>query len=125
MLNAKLKPVSNQGDWSTAMQFIDRASGDPVDLGGDSFRLVLRPLAAGGRRRPALAGSTVTGELSLPSLGILAVYFPASAMRALEPGTYEVGLSISNGVLTAQVIVGRLPIIDGVVGDPTSATLDH
>ena len=118
MIQARFKPVTNQSDWATSIQFNDKATGTPIDITGDdmplSFALALQ--LVGERNMPALTGGTATGELTLPSLGILQIFFPAARMQALAPGSYDIGLTVTNGVNTVQILLGRLPIVDGIVG---------
>ena len=127
MFQARFKPVTNQSDWATSVQFNDKASGTPIDITGDdvplSFNLALKPVGQGSA--PALTGSTATGELTLPSLGILQIFFPAARMQALTPGSYDVGLTVTNGLNTSQILLGRLPIVNGIVGQSASATGDY
>jgi hypothetical protein len=118
MFQARFKPVTNQSDWATSIQFNDKATGTPIDITGDdmpnSFALAVQLVGDG--NMPALTGSTATGELTLPSLGILQIFFPAARMQALTPGSYDVGLTVTNGVNTAQILLGRLPLVNGIVG---------
>jgi hypothetical protein len=127
MFQARFKPVTNQSDWATSIQFNDKASGAPIDITGDdlplSFNLALKPVGEG--NTPSLTGSTATGELTLPSLGILQIFFPASRMQALSPGSYDVGLTVTNGLNTAQILLGRLPIVNGIVGQSAGTTGDY
>ena len=132
MFHAKLKEASNQSDWALPIQFIDRATGQLVDLSGDSFSLAVVSngpspdstyrgwrgygVSPGYKpRTPILTGSTATGELTITGPGMLYAYFPVARMRSLPPGMYEVGLTVTNGAQTAQVIVGYLPVRDGIV----------
>ncbi len=116
MFNARFKPVSNQADWATALVFNDRATGTPVDLTGLSFSLAAQLL--GQQNAPTLIGGTSTGELTNPSLGVLQVYFPASRMIGLTPGSYQVGMTVfqASSGFTVQVLLGVLPVIAGLVG---------
>jgi hypothetical protein len=118
MFQARFKPVTNQSDWATSIQFNDKATGMPIDITGDdmpnSFALAVQLVGDG--NMPALTGSTATGELTLPSLGILQIFFPAARMQVLTPGSYDVGLTVTNGVNTAQILLGRLPLVNGIVG---------
>ena len=127
MFQARFKPVTNQSDWATSIQFNDKATGTPIDITGDdvplSFNLALKPVGEG--NAAALTGSTATGELTLPSLGILQIFFPAARMQALTPGSYDVGLTVTNGLNTAQILLGRLPIVNGIVGQTAGATGDY
>jgi len=137
MFHAKLKEVSNCGDWALPIQFVDRASGTLVDLSGDTFYLAVVPTAPPpgssfrGRysydsnqsslhRTPVLTGSTLTGELQVTGPGMLYVYFPVARLRGLAPGMYRVGLTCTNGSQTVQIIVGMLPVRDGIVMQPTA-----
>jgi hypothetical protein len=127
MFQARFKPVTNQSDWATSIQFNDKASGTPIDITGDdvpnSFSLALA--LVGDANNAALTGSTTTGELTLPSLGILQIFFPAARIQALAPGSYDVGLTVTNGVNTAQILLGRLPIVNGIVGQSVGANWDY
>jgi hypothetical protein len=109
---AKFKPVSNQGDWSTWVHMFDRATGEDLDLSALAFQLAAVELSCGA----ALTGSSSTGELTVPSLGYLQIFFPVGRMQAMPPGSYRVGLTMANGVYTRQLILGLLPIVAGIVG---------
>jgi hypothetical protein len=114
MFTARFKPVSNQGDWATWIRLNNRADGTPIDLSAVSATLAAQ-LLSGARCANFLTGSTASGELTNPSLGILQVFFPVATMQALSPGSYRVGLTITNGIFTKQLILGLLPIVAGVV----------
>jgi len=131
--HAKLKEVSNQADWAMPIQIMDRSSQTLVDFTGTSFAIAVVPAApmpdatprswygygvgsaAVLTRQPVLTGSTATGEISIFGPGVLFVYFPAARMRGLAPGMYKVGLTCTNGGQTIQLIIGYLPVRDGVV----------
>jgi hypothetical protein len=116
MFKARFKPVSNQADWATTLTFNDRIAGTPIDITGLSFTLTAQLL--GCQNAPTLNGSTATGELTNPSLGVLQVYFPASRMQGLTPGSYQVGMTVfqASSGYTVQVMLGILPVIAGIVG---------
>jgi hypothetical protein len=128
MFQARFKPISNQSDWSTAIQFNDKASGTPVDITGggspaNSFTLALQ--LAGTCNAPALQGSTATGELTTPSLGILLIYFPVGRMQSLTPGSYRVGLTVTNAIFTTEIFLGLLPVVNGIVGQSAGPNWDY
>jgi hypothetical protein len=114
MYLTKFHPVSNQGDWATWVLMSDRASGQPLDLSSLSFALA----AVRQQGCDALTGSSSTGELTNPSTGYLQIFFPVARMQALPPGSYKVGLTMSNGAYTRQLILGLLPVVSGVVNMP-------
>jgi hypothetical protein len=67
---------------------------------------------------PDLVASTSNGKLALSDQrGQFQWGFALSEMRALCPGTYDTGLTLTSadGVQTMQLCEGPLPIIDGVV----------
>lgn len=126
MFTARFKPLSNQSDWSTACLFNDKATGTPITLTGITFTLQLQLIGSSRNNNSnstgaSLVGSTGSGELTLPSLGILQIFFPVTRIQVLQPGSYDVGLTMTNGIFTAQVIIGRLPIISGIIGSGTQS----
>lgn len=117
MFAARFRPVSNLADWQTIVQMTDVATGDLLDLTGGSTPLTWtiearlqnyrnRPL------RPWLQASTGdgSGSLTVLGLGLLQIFFAASVMQAMEPGSYEVRLTVTNGTYTRQIWTGLLPV---------------
>lgn len=104
-----LEAASNRADWTMQLQLIDSEDGDTIDLSGcdvvlevkDECRSVLRAAVGDG--------------VSFPQDDVLLWNFPADQMRALRSGNYNVGLTISAEGQTVQLIVGTLPVIDGIV----------
>jgi hypothetical protein len=132
MKHAKLKETSNQSDWSMPVQFIDRTTGNLVDLTGSSVQIAVAATtpppdvnyrgwygygtgAPNIGRRPVLVGSTDTGEVTIAGPGMLMVYFPVTRMQSLPAGMYKVGMTLANAGLTVQLFIGYLPVRDGVV----------
>lgn len=109
MYVGSIEQQSNRADWTMQIQLVDSEDGDTIQLSTcdvvlevkDGCRCILK----------ASVGSGVT----FPQDDVLRWTFPADEMRALRSGTYDVGLTISNDGQTVQLIVGTLPIIDGVV----------
>lgn len=122
MFTARFQPVSNRADWSTAIRIFDKATGDLCDATGGDVPLTWTLCAhlKGGRYGwPSLQGSTSTGEITAPSLGILAIFFPATTMGGLEPGSYDISLLVTNGIFTTEIFVGLLPVIGRHLGLPS------
>jgi hypothetical protein len=118
---AKFKPVSNQADWATTVYMWDKATGEALDLSSLDFHLAAVLLSG----HVALTGSIGTGELTLPSLGYLQIFFPVTRMQALPPGSYRVGLVMANDTYTKQLILGDLPVLSGFVGLSTYCPWDE
>jgi hypothetical protein len=132
MFITNLRSITNRSMWATAILFNDKSTGLPMDITGggvpNSFVLALRR-TEGNRNSwpmnsfydpnylgpPDLVGSTTTGELTIPALGILQVNFPVARIQTLCPGSYRMGLGVTNGISTVEVAVGLLPVIDGII----------
>src|ERR1700738_3898149 len=111
MINARFKPISNQSDWSTACVINDRATGTPIDL-TNIVTITLAVQMINQPNNPILTGSLTTGEITKPSLGIIQIYFPATRMQALTPGSYQVGMILADAVpRTVELFLGLLPVV--------------
>jgi hypothetical protein len=124
MYIARFKPISNQSDWRTAILFNDRATGTPIDMTGISFTmqisLIGRYYNLQNSAGSTMTLSTATGELTNPSLGILQIIVLIGRMQGMMPGTYDVGLQMTNNVITVQTLLGKLPIVNGIIGSGTA-----
>jgi hypothetical protein len=116
MFNVRLKPVSNQADWVCFMQMTDKDTGELLDLTGGSVPLTwtFEARLQGGRwLRPFLQTSSDdgSGQIYVAALGVLGLNFPVATMQALEVGSYELFLGVTNGVFTRQISLGLLPVV--------------
>jgi hypothetical protein len=86
---------------------------NPIDL--TTFSLVFEISDRDGC--PRLEANTDNGKLTIIGLGMIRVFFTRDEMRSLCTGTYQTGLTVTNddGTQTAQLSVGPMPVIDGVV----------
>lgn len=83
------------------------------------------PLIGTGGGGPILTANFASGNISLIDTGVFQVYFSASQMQSLWPGTWDVGCIISglDGIDVRQVFRGKLPILRGfIVPNPNSAS---
>lgn len=62
-----------------------------------------------------LGGAPNQGKILVVDMGVLNLNIPESVMRTLSSGTYELNMSIFDGVNTRQGIHARLPILYGGV----------
>ena len=112
MLNVRFPPASNRADWRFWLTNTDPNDGSMIGLSVDQITLaVSRPDCL----PPLLSAAPGDGKITSPSTGVFEVRFPASEMRQLAAGTYEVGAIIFDGTDTAQLIIGTVPVINGVV----------
>ncbi len=112
MTDIRFPRASNRADWRFWLKNTDPTDGSLIDIQPSQITLQVRRQDGCG---PVLSAAPGDGKVTSPSTGILEVRFPASEMRGLSPNIYEVGAIITDGIDTAQLILGTVPIIDGVV----------
>lgn len=115
MFGTRFKPVSNQADWQSIVQMTDKATGALLDLTGGSTPLIWTVEARLQNERPlrpwlTAASNDGSGYLTVLGLGLLQIWFPVAVMQAMEPGSYNVTLIVTNGVYTRQIWLGLLPV---------------
>lgn len=116
MLIGTLSQVSNRATWEENYQIFDSETGDSIDLGDvDEITLEVRDPDT----RAAVLSATLTdGDIEIlgdDEDGTFQWRFEASEMRVLSAKTYEVGCVIEADDDEAQLLVGALPVIDGIV----------
>lgn len=111
MLVTTLPPVSNRAGWSYSVEVLDDDTGEPLALAGLDIVFEVRDDA----ERVVLSATIANGKLALVDTGVFAAAFARDQMATLRPGTYRVGCTISDAGDTAQLIIGRLPVLDGIV----------
>lgn len=107
-----LSSVTNAEDWSQPVRVTDGDEG--FDLSGYTIQIRV----SDDRGCQVLAGSTSDGVVSLvnddeavPS--IISWVFRASTMATIRAGNYIVGVRITDGTNTNQIILGKVAIVDG------------
>lgn len=114
MYSGTLGPVSNKQTWRQGFQIIDDDSGDAFDI-GNATAITLwvrdpRSLTA------VLTASLDNGKITLQDdTGVFQVLFSASDMGALAPKSYDIGITITADGDTSQLLIGMLPVLDGIV----------
>jgi hypothetical protein len=111
MFQARLQPIAKGSDWIEIVELSDIDSGDPVDFTGASFTVSLRRK---GDSSPSVTGTNATSQVISPEAGIVHIQFMASSIDALDPGEYDIGLKIERDGFTESLIIGTLPVIDGI-----------
>lgn len=112
MTDIRFPRASNRADWRFWLKNTDPTDGTLVDI---PISMVTLQVRRRGRCGPVLSTSPGDGKVTSPQAGVLEVRFPASEMRGLCADTYEIGAIISDGTDTSQLILGTVPIYDGVV----------
>lgn len=116
MFHGSLDPVSNRATWSESFELIDSETGDPISLSAvDEITLEVRDMET----QSAVLTATMTGGdivvVGAATDGTFQVRFEASQMRALCAKTHEVGVTIEQDDDTVQLVIGTLPVLDGIV----------
>ena len=114
MITKTLDPVSNAETWTDHLEFIDDETEEAWFLEGsppDEITIRLRDSSTG---NIVLTGTLTGGEIEVVDDGIAEFTFSASAMSALDPKTYEVGVLLTDEDVTRQVILGHLPVLSGL-----------
>lgn len=109
-----LEAVSNKATWSEDRSLIDQETGERIDL-GDLDEITIQVVEREGGS-VVLSGSLSGGEIELlDDDEIFRWTFTASQMSALCAKTYSVGIIATQDEETIQILVGTLPVLDGIV----------
>lgn len=113
MFTGTLSPASNRATWSESYELTDSDTGEAISLASvDEITLEVRDPDSGSA---VLSGTMTGGEISIIATGIFQWRFEASAMRGLNPKTYEIGCVIEQDGDEVQILIGHLPVLDGIV----------
>jgi hypothetical protein len=113
MFIGPLNPTSNKATWSVLYQLVDAETDEAIDLSGaDEITVQVRDQRS---CSPVLSGSLSGGQVSLVDTGTFQWVFSASQMSALCANTYDVGCTIEQDGQTVQILIGTLPVLNGVV----------
>jgi hypothetical protein len=103
MLKRILPPISNRADWTSSYPV-----GADADLSSATIVFAIND--------PYDCDNKINGTITIPSRGFFTVSFTRDQLKELN-GTYDVGCTIEISNVTTQFIVGRLPILDGIVAE--------
>lgn len=113
MLTGTLSPTSNKQDWSESISLTDDETDEAIDLSDvDEITIEVRNPLNGCTE---LSGTMTGGEISIIETGVFSWSFTAAQMGNLCPRAYEVGCIITKDDQTIQLLIGQLPVIDGIV----------
>lgn len=115
MKTGTLEPVSNLETWTDTIEFYDDDDGTAFDL-EDVTEVTLR-LRDPSNGAIVLEGTLTGGDLTVvgdEADGTVEFVFSADAMSALNPKTYEIGCLLETATITKQIILGRMPVLEGL-----------
>jgi hypothetical protein len=111
-----LNPASNRATWVVNYAITDRSTGDPISLSAVSEITIW--VRDNDSSNVMLSGNMSGGQvvvIGVPADGIFQWRFEASAMRNLCAKVYDVGCTLEQSGDTVQMLIDRVPVLDGVV----------
>lgn len=117
MYTGSLDPFSNRADWKARYRVIDSETWEDVDLTGCTVVLGVYDE----NKCQRLTGSNASGgvitleEYTTGVFSIISWSFEFGTVRNICPGTYSVGVTISNDDQKMQFIIGSVACLDGNV----------
>lgn len=115
MHGTPLPQITNATDWAVTVAVIDDTTGVGFDL---STYTAITVRVTDSRNSQMLTGTLSDGTIVVTAdddavSSILSWTFRASEMATLAAGSYTVAVKIGDGTNTTQLILGRLPVVDG------------
>jgi hypothetical protein len=114
MRTGTLPPVSNSETWTDTITLYDDETGETLDTGDvTAFSIKLRDTNGS----IALEGDLTSGHVAAAGVstdGTFEFTFSADEMGALNAKTYEAGILITASGITRQIILGSLPVLEGL-----------
>lgn len=110
MLKARLGPISNKSDWILSIKIQDSDTGDAFDLTGASASISVRKV---GCESTDIVSDTDGGKITFPDTGIIHSEVLYGSYD-FDIGDYDVSLTLSRDGYTDTIIIGTLPVLDGL-----------
>jgi hypothetical protein len=113
MYTGSLATVSNTATWQFARTLKDDETDENVIIDDCIVTVTVREQNNGSQR---LVASSEDGSIFFPEEGVFQWKFTVAQMQTLCPGTYDVGVRISDKdkEVTEPLIVGTITVIDGI-----------
>jgi len=123
VLIGPLLPISNKATWTEALSVTDGETGEAIDLSSaDEITITVRDTNSrpsdycfGTNPTPVLTATLTGGQVVLVETGVLEWTFTKDQMRALAAKTYQVGLTLEDDGEVVQLIIGTVPVLEGIV----------
>lgn len=113
MYEGSLPRQSNKAGYAPVIEILDDDTDEAIDISDASIVFEIRDQLTG---TTLLSATTTNAKVAVIDTGVFQASFTAAQMKNLNSGSYDVGCTISNADSEAQqLIIGTLPIIDGVV----------
>lgn len=110
MYVGSLPDTSNRQDWRLAMQLIDAATDEVVDIQDTTLTMTLSR-----KGEKLIIGSTTGGEITIDEDNVFSWFFPKARMSNLCQGQYDVGIRMTSVTdSTSQLVIAILTVLEGV-----------
>ncbi len=108
-----LQPVSNRATWTESVQVYNDEDGQPFDISNatDIELQVRDPACCAAVLTATKSGGSIVLE---PSTGVFTFTFSKDQMGSLCAKTYDVGCVATVNGETIQLVIGTLPVLEGV-----------
>jgi hypothetical protein len=115
MDQGSLAPISNRADWpdSHAFELFDDVDNSVIDL--TTATAVTLEIRDQDSCRPVLIASLANGDIVLQGAETFIPTWTASQLGCLCAGTYDIGCTAVVNGKTIQLIIGTLPVLEGIV----------
>src|SRR3954466_13667455 len=111
MFRGQIAEVSNREDVELLYAIVDEDTAEEIDL--TSADIVVEIQDQDGCVR--WDGSIADGDITLSEDTVMRILIPRASMLNLCAGTYNFGMTVTNGGLTKSAIVGTLAVVNGAV----------
>ncbi len=101
--------TANNADWKTQFEFTDSETGDVIDFTGANIEVEVKDQ----NRCRVIEATTSNGKITINDDGFL-LLIPASEMRCLCAGQYDIGGVYELNGETISLFTGTIAIRDGV-----------
>ena len=112
MQTGSLPAITNRETFQLECQIVDTETGEAMTLTGGTVVFEIREQ---GCYSALLSATNDDGVEFVDDELTIQITFSETAMNDLCSRTYDVGMTFERDGITRQVIVGTLPVIDGVV----------
>ncbi len=112
MFQGTLGPVSNTASWRQPFELLDEDTGESVSLTDcDIAFQIFDPKC----KSTVLSATLDNEKITLLDDAAFEVFFTLDEMSTLNARTHTVGCTITKGDDVIQIILGDLPVLDGIM----------